>query len=60
MTVPSDRVYTEYRTKIISADVTCRLDVRSLELPPIEVILRDEVDAAMDNEAAEEFEEVEA
>jgi type I restriction enzyme S subunit len=54
----------EYRTRLISDVVTGKLDVRGVNLPPVEAVVIEGIEAAMANEGVEEivdeFEEVEA
>lgn len=46
----------EYRTRLISDVVTGRLDVRGVQLPPIEKVIGEEMDAAMEEEPIAAFE----
>jgi type I restriction enzyme S subunit len=48
----------EYRTRLISDVVTGKLDVRGVELPPVETVVGEEIEATMDDEVAGELEEV--
>jgi len=53
----------EYRTRLIGDVVTGKLDVRGVELPAVEEVIGEEIEATMEDEPAEEyigeFEEIE-
>jgi type I restriction enzyme, S subunit len=49
----------EYRTRLISDVVTGKLDVRGVELPAVEEVIGEEIEAAMVEDTVDEMEEAE-